>query len=296
MMSWKDGIYIACIIIIFVVWFCIYNESRYRHVISINSGIVELIKDGNRNRKSSYVKILWMYWEQGIENILDYHQGEYNQMCIDGWKKLNADWDVRVLDKNSALEYVPEMEQYEHLTTPMRSDLLRIKLLEKYGGVWADASTLPMKPLTGWIEDCDEGTGIFFYRYFPNVISRMYFPYEPFTCYVSSWFIVAKQPNHYLIKRWSQEFENRVKVKNIHTTFRYFYFHDTLAYLISNDELIKTYIIMLSTSQKLSHSRGKNSKPQHSINEISVSQHPLCYKRALTIKKKDYYEYINTHF
>lgn len=296
MMSWKDSIYIACIIFIIVVSFCLYNESRYRNVISVNSGIVQLVKDGNKNTKSSYVKILWMYWEQGIENILEYHQGEYNQMCIDGWKKLNPDWDVRVLDKNSALEYVPEMDQYNHLTMPMRSDLLRVKLLEKYGGVWADASTLPMKPLTGWIEDCDEGTGIFFYRYFPNLISRLYFPFEPFACYISSWFIVAKQPNHYLIKRLSHEFECRVRKKNIHTTFRYFYFHDTLTYLITNDELIKTYINMLSTSQKLSHSRGGKKKKKTSINEVSVSQHPLCYKRALTINREEYYKYINTHF
>ena len=60
------------------------------------------------------------------------------------------------------------MKNFRHLTIQMRSDLLRIKLLQKYGGVWADASALPLKPLTGNIETLDNGTGVFFYRFIPK--------------------------------------------------------------------------------------------------------------------------------
>ena len=76
-----------------------------------------------------------MYWEQGEKNLKD----KYNKMCIDGWRKLNPDWDVRVLDKKSAQKYVPEIKKYGYLSIQQRSDLLRTKLLLKYGGVWADA-------------------------------------------------------------------------------------------------------------------------------------------------------------
>ena len=193
-----------------------------------------------------------MYWEQGIENLSNYKQGSYNKMCLYGWTKLNPDWDIRVLNKKTAIQFIPELKNYDYLTIQMKSDLLRIKLLEKYGGVWADMSTLPMKPLTGWIENCDNGTGIFFYRYFPNFLFKTF---GIFDCYISSWFIVSKKPNHYLIKKYADTFEKRIKAKK---KYRYYYFHETLTYLINNDMLIRYYINKLNVSQKLSHSKGKN--------------------------------------
>lgn len=234
-----------------------------------------------RKRKKPYVKILWMYWEQGIENILDYKNGKYNKMCFDGWKKLNPDWDIRILNKKTSLKYIPELSNFDHLTMQSRADLLRIKLLEKYGGVWADASTLPMKPLTGWIESCDNGTGIFLYRYFPN------FPKGD--NYVSNWFIVAKQPHHYLIKKLADTFEKRIRDKS--KKYRYFYFHETLTHLMHKDSRITNYINKLTVSQSLSHSKGSK---HPAINKATILQQPLCYKRELTVLPKEYYDYLNT--
>jgi hypothetical protein len=151
---------------------------------------------------NNYVKIIWMYWEQGEENLKD----EYNKMCIYGWRTLNPDWDIRVLDKKTALKYVPELKHYDHLIVQHRADLLRIKLLSKYGGVWADASTLPMKPLNEVINHIDNGTNIFMYRFIPKKDVRM----------ISNWFIISKQPNNYLIKQWEIELEKEFnKIKSI---------------------------------------------------------------------------------
>ena len=225
-----------------------------------------------------------MYWEQGIENILDYGQGKYNKMCFDGWKKLNPDWDIRILNKKTALEYIPELKNFNHLTRTMRSDLIRIKLLEKYGGVWADASTLPMKPLTGWIEECDNGTGIFFYRYFPETREE-----DKGKGYISSWFIVSKQPNHYLIKKLADTFEERVKDKS--KKYKYYEFHNTLTDLIKNDQRIKNYINRLTVSQSLSHKKGSTHPP---IKKTTILQQPLCYKRETSVNHKEYYDYLNT--
>ena len=221
-----------------------------------------------------------MYWEQGIENILDYHQGEYNKMCFDGWKKLNPDWNIRILNKKTALEYVPELVNYYHLTRQSRSDLLRIKLLEKYGGVWADASTLPMKPLSGWIEECDNGTGIFFYRYFSG---------SEKDAFIANWFIVAKQPNHYLIKKLSHTFEKRVQNKT--KKYPYFYFHQTLTYLMDNDVRIKNYINKLTIPAM--PVRAYYFKKYVPIKYDKGLNKPLCYKRYLKVNHTDYYAYIN---
>lgn len=279
-----------------------------------------------------YIKILWMYWEQGIENILDSHFGkynkkffdrwkklwmyfgeqgianilddhqrEYNKMCFDGWKKLNPDWDIRILNKKTALEYVPELKNYDHLSIQHRSDILRIKLLEKYGGVWADASTLPMKPLTGWIEDCDNGTGIFFYRYHPTNLkskkSRAEFDNlylkglsNEGCSYIASWFIVSKQPNNYLIKKFANTFEERHKDKS--KKYPYFDFHYTLTYLVNNDQLIKNSINKLTIDAM--PLRAYFFKKYTPIKHDKGLHKPLCYKRYLKVNHKDYYDYINT--
>ncbi len=125
----------------------------------------------SRTRKTRQVKILWMYWDKGIENITD----PYNKMCFEGWKLLNPDWDIRILNEKTVPNYIDNFNDFKGCIVQHQADLLRVKLLEKYGGVWADASTLPMKPLTGNITHMDKGTGVFFYRYIPafdNTVPR----------------------------------------------------------------------------------------------------------------------------
>ena len=290
----KQVCVLVVLIVILVAFLCLYLSERHRRIVQVNPEIANWLTPAtatSAETKPDCVKILWMYWEQGIENLHEYHQGAYNRMCFDGWRTLNPDWDIRVLDKATASEYVPQLSEFDHLSRPMRSDLLRIKLLEKYGGVWADASTLPMRPLTGWVEHCDDDAGIFFYRYFPTRLNRLL---NPFRCvhYISSWFIVAKQPNHYLIRRLSEEFERRVARQNRYTR-HYFCFHETLTHLINTDELIKTYMSLLTTSQDLSHSilRGK---PHAPLDKSHAADHPLCYKRAVAIDHQQYYDYINS--
>jgi hypothetical protein len=229
-------------------------------------------------KKSKQVKILWMYWEQGIENLTD----PYNKMCFDGWKALNPDWDVRVLNKQTASNYIDNFDEFDSISIQSRSDLLRIKLLEKYGGVWADASTLPMKPLTGNINHMDKGTGIFFYRYIPK---------RPDNIHISNWFIIAKQPHHYLLKKLIYAFEQKMRIPK---KYPYFIFHYTLTELYNKDSKIKNIIDALTITQDLSHAPQRN-KPYPDL-KSNVSEQPLCYKRAKKITKHMYYEYLNDKF
>ena len=82
-------------------------------------------------------KTIWMYWEQGEEKI----NNSYIKMCINGWKRLNPNWNIRVLNYNTALQYIPELKNYNHLIVQMRSDVLRLKLLEKLTMVLGELKT-----------------------------------------------------------------------------------------------------------------------------------------------------------
>ena len=226
---------------------------------------------------SKQVKIIWMYWEQGEENLKD----KYNKMCIYGWRKLNPDWEVRVLDKNTVIKYIPEIVNYNHLTVQSRADVIRIKLLNKYGGVWADASTLPLKRLTGNIENMHNNTDIFFYR------SKSRRPYL-----ISNWFIYSKKPNHYLINKLDTVFSKRVIKKK---KYRYFYFHETLTDLYDTDPKIKDYIDTLTITNHLSRPKTKMKNKEFYYNTSDLNNLPLMFKRNKNIKKKTYKKYLDTY-
>ena len=235
-----------------------------------------LLKTNKENFKNNQVKIIWMYWEQGEKNLKD----RYNKMCIDGWRKLNPDWEVRVLDRKSAEKYLPEMKNFRHLTIQMRSDLLRIKLLQKYGGVWADASALPLKPLTGNIETLDNGTGVFFYRFIPKSKGRI----------CTSWFIIAKNPNNPIISKIAIKFEEKMKIKK---KYPYFIFHTTITDIYNNDKNFKNIFDKLTLTEKKPHGPVYGRKNPDLIPE-NIDKLPLLFKRAKRIKKDKYNKYLDS--
>jgi hypothetical protein len=225
--------------------------------------------------QNNYVKILWMYWEQGEHNIKD----TYNKMCIDGWRRLNPDWDIRVLDKKSAQKYIPKIKKYGYLTIQQRSDLLRTKLLLKYGGVWADASTLPLKPLTGNIENIDNNTGVFFYRFIPESQGRI----------CSSWFIISKKPNNYIISEISKNFENKIKIGK---KYPYYFFHHCITELFKKDKKFREIFSKLTETQSLPHAPIYGKKYPDLV-PGNIDKLPLLFKRAKKIKKEQYYKYLD---
>ena len=241
-------------------------------VLIILFSLINIQKD---NFDNNQVKILWMYWEQGEKNLKD----RYNKMCIYGWRKLNPDWDVRVLDKESSQKYVPEIKKYGYLTIQQRSDLLRTKLLLKYGGVWADASTLPLKSLTGNIEKIDNNTGVFFYRFIPESQGRI----------CSNWFIISKKPNNFIIKCIDKEFENKMKIKK---KYPYYIYHHCVTNLYKRDKKFRNIFDKLTLTEKKSHAPFCGKKFPDLVPE-NIDKLPLLFKRAKRIKKDKYNKYLD---
>lgn len=85
-------------------------------------------------------KIIWMYWETGDKPIII-------EKCIERVKLLNPDSQVNVLSKENIsdylpMEYVQKLYHNPNITPTHRSDVIRLKLLYDYGGIWLDASVL----------------------------------------------------------------------------------------------------------------------------------------------------------
>lgn len=134
-------------------------------------------------------KFLWIYWHQGIENA-----PELVRCCYRSVVKNLSNWDIRVITAENINEYVqfPShiMKKVDNgqITLTHLSDLLRLELLIRYGGLWMDSTVL-----------CTDGN-------IPDVILK-----SDLFCYqclkpgadghsslMSSWLIYSKANNHLL--------------------------------------------------------------------------------------------------
>ena len=96
-----------------------------------------------------HMNFLWLYWDMGIHTAT-----EVPQQCIKAWKDMNASWIVRCLCDadlptlgNNVL-----LNLRERLAPRCFSNILRIFLLSRHGGVWADSTALPLRTLDSWLD------------------------------------------------------------------------------------------------------------------------------------------------
>jgi len=126
--------------------------------------------------KNNLPKIVWFLWLQGLENA-----PRLVKECYASWLRHNPGWEIIFLDENNIAD---------HITLPVRqvtkqaySDILRINLLAKHGGVWADATCYCNKPLDEWLYD-NLTTG--FFAFDRPVPDRM----------LGSWFLAGDKYNY----------------------------------------------------------------------------------------------------
>jgi hypothetical protein len=101
---------------------------------------------------SSSLPKIWMMWASEWENA-----PLICQLCAMSWEKNNPDFEVVKLDENSVKEWLPELFAPDSddiwltardpdgsytVSLVKQTDYIRLKLLEKYGGVWADATLM----------------------------------------------------------------------------------------------------------------------------------------------------------
>lgn len=137
-------------------------------------------------------KIIWTLWFQG-EDVAPFLVKE----SIRVWREKNPDFELKVLTNENLHEYMDFSKEDVLWITKLdyapRSDLIRLYLLSRYGGVWADPTTLCMKPLSQWLDLGDAGFFAF---------SKPGFDRE-----ISSWFM-ASEKNGYIITRMYESYKN----------------------------------------------------------------------------------------
>jgi len=167
-------------------------------------------------------KIIWIYWGKG-----EYVAPPLVKRCINSWRSANPDWDVRVLSDETAIDYV-DISIINPMYPPrLHADYLRLKLLERFGGVWVDATTMCHRPLSEWIPLLGGQTGFFIFRG----------PYHD--RWVDSWFIAAKA-EHPLVIAWSNIF-SKIMQNYRYTPTLYFAIIYALQWMIICDKNLRLH-------------------------------------------------------
>lgn len=134
-------------------------------------------------------KKIWFYWDQGFDNA-----PQVVKACAKSWTEYNRNWKVILLNRDNIKSYfdintIVDIDRPD-LTIQKISNLIRVNLLSKYGGVWSDATCLCRRPLDEWLHEYMT-SGFFAFR-------------DPGKDRIlSSWFL-ASSTNCHLIKHFAK--------------------------------------------------------------------------------------------
>ncbi len=170
----------------------------------------------------NYEKKIWVCWLQGIENAPEIVKVCYNSLC----KNITDRSIVLITEKNykdfiKFPDFIQKKIDNQIIKGAHMTDLLRLELLEKYGGTWIDATVF-----------CSNSR---IPKYMLNSELFLFQSLKPgkdgHATVVSNWFITAK-PHHkyiYILKNLMYEYW-----KKNNKLVDYFIFHDFFQIIIDN--------------------------------------------------------------
>jgi hypothetical protein len=258
-------------------------------------------------------KIIWMYWHQGIDNA-----PFLVKECIKSWKLQNPNYDIRVLDVNSIREYI-EVELPKHKKESMvlanYSDLLRMKLLYEYGGIWADATSYCMKPIDSWISPYVKNGFFAFVHNKPQGLIASWFiisnknclimkeTYEKLLKYWQNNNLTNKGPIKRYIRKWAGKLLNHhqsrwkywfhpftTKVLKIHP---YFVMHYLMDDLISTNEQART---IWESTKKLDDIGPHKLKRIGFLNKLDANSKHIIDNEDIPMFKLTYKKYDHSRY
>ena len=165
-------------------------------------------------------KTVWMFWHDWSD------APDIARKSVESWTIRNPDWDVRPLCWSSVgdwldAEVIARIRSLD-ICIQHQTDLLRLELLFRHGGVWADATSFCAWPLSDWLPDCLR-QGFFAFR--RDIIQT---PQRP----IANWFLAASAGSDLLaqlrVKVWAY-WEQRAR------TGDYFWFHGVFANALTTD-------------------------------------------------------------
>lgn len=102
--------------------------------------------------------VVWTYWETPPGKV----RSVYLDLCLQTIERHAPPLELRCLDFDTGPEALPgiDLDRWRSLPAPnFRSDYVRSRVLQRYGGIWIDIDTIALAPLTQLIAEVDD-TGV----------------------------------------------------------------------------------------------------------------------------------------
>lgn len=150
------------------------------------------IKNNDKIFHADIPKIIWMFWDSmDIPDLVS--------ACINNIKKLNPGYDVNVVNMDYVRNELGLQELVDaDLKIQHKSDIIRLMLIYRYGGIWLDASILfniSIDDMLNCVENLNCYDVLSFYIERSGIKSEQV---------IENWFI-ASPPNNRFIKAWLDE-------------------------------------------------------------------------------------------
>jgi tetratricopeptide (TPR) repeat protein len=203
---------------------------------------------------STFDQPIFIYWAQGFEQA-----PPVVRTCLAALKATNPDSRVHELTDANLSGYVDVPDGLLDAIGGNRthfSDLLRLLLLEKFGGIWVDATCLVSEPLRPRVTRALERSSVFAFNYTGP--------------YISSWFLAAR-PGSYVVHLWRAAcflwWEKRGELVD------YFLMHHVFEMLYHLDDRFRAD---WDAGTRL------NSKPPHALQEVMLQAYdPDMYQTVM---------------
>jgi hypothetical protein len=148
-------------------------------------------KREKENKNYIIPKKIYTYW-----NTID--RPKIVDICIDSWRKYNPEYEIIIFNdesiENENLEYP---QYYDDLIPAHKSDWIRVSLIEKYGGIWFDASILCTNHISSWVNHNENKLFGFLVPDYANIMENWAF---------------AAPKNYPFISKWRNEFKNAIEM------------------------------------------------------------------------------------
>lgn len=197
----------------------------------------------NTMTNSNCPKILWSYWSG--------EKSPCAEACKKSWEKHASDFTIKVLNPKTIREHLPDFPDLpEEIPTQQFSDLVRLMLLERYGGIWIDHSTIITQPLD-WVIDLLKKThseAVAFYNEFPDEYHSN--PNRPI---IENGFIAA-HPKSKFIGDWRSRYQECIKNSDYKNFFRaQKNFDDLTCNFVNKDKDYIDYFVCYIAAQDVMH-------------------------------------------
>jgi hypothetical protein len=198
----------------------LYKRLLFTVAVSSNNEAVHYVERiwATLLRPLAMPRVVWMLWWQGWDTAPPLVHG-----VLRTWQHHNPTWSIQTLDAHTVKELLPGFAAPRHAKLPAVSDIVRLHLLAKYGGVWADATLPCLRPLDDWVGASSANSDAGVWMYHGRDGGR-----GP-----ASWFMLGR-PAAPIFFKWLLA-GNQFWAKQKGPDYNYFWMDETLAHVLRND-------------------------------------------------------------